>query len=157
MTVQQASNLELAKHSFAAQIRVKNVGTGNLLKKLYEADFTEKNTKAISQVPQDLEETSTEYRRFLDLMDTETRKIVNHYQLPLTFKNSTFSLPNNRKVAQPRLTSLKNRFLRDSKYWSDYKLFIQDLLTKGYAKKSAGAPVEGKCGYILHHGMYNPN
>ena len=90
-------------------------------------------------------------------MDTETKKIGKHYQSPLPFKYSTLSLPSNRKVAEKRLTSLKNRFLRDSKYWSDYKLFIQDLLTKGYATKSAGAPAEGKCWYIPHHGVYNPN
>ena len=54
-------------------VRVRDVGVGNLLKKLYEADFTETNTKAISQVSQDLEEISTENRRFLDLMDTETK------------------------------------------------------------------------------------
>ena len=54
-------------------VRVRDVGIGNLLKRLYEADFTETNTKAISQVSQDLEEISTENRRFLDLMDTETK------------------------------------------------------------------------------------
>ena len=59
---------------------------------------------------QDLEGISTEDRRFLDLMDTETKKIGKHYQLPLPFKNSTLSLPNNRKVAAKHLTSLKNRF-----------------------------------------------
>ena len=151
MTAQQAPNLELAKHSFAAQVRVKDVGIGNLLKKLYEVNFIETNTKAISQVSQDLEEVSTEDRRFLDLMDIETKKISKHYQLPLLFKNSALSLPNNRKVAEKRLTSLKNLFLRDSKYWSDYKLFIQNLVTKFYAKKSAGAPTEGKCWDIPHH------
>ena len=148
MTVQKASNLELARHSFAAQVRVKDIEIGNLLKRLYEADY------AIWQVSQDLEGISTEDRRFLDLMDTETKKIGKHYQLPLPFKNSTLSLPNNRKVAEKHLTSLKNRFWRDSKYWSDYKLFTQDLLTKGYAIKSAGAPAEGK---LPHHGVHNPN
>ena len=54
-------------------VRVKDVGIENLLKKLYEADFTETNTKTISQASQDLEEISTENRRFLDLMDTETK------------------------------------------------------------------------------------
>ena len=60
MTAQQAPNLELCKHSYAAQVRVNNAGIGNLLKKLYEADFAETNTKATSQVSQDLEEISTE-------------------------------------------------------------------------------------------------
>ena len=106
---------------------------------------------------QDLEEISTEDRRFFDRMDTETKKIGKHYQLLVPFKNSALSLPNNRKVAEKRLISLKNQFLRDPKYWSDYKLFIQDLLTKGYARKSAGAPAEETCWYIPHHGVYNPN
>ena len=46
MTVQQAPNLALAKNCFAAQVRVQDVGIVNLLKKLYEADFTETNTKS---------------------------------------------------------------------------------------------------------------
>ena len=86
MTVQQAPNLELATHYFAAQARIKNDGIGNLFKKLYEADFTETNTKALPQVSQDLEKISTEDRIFLDLMDTETKKIGKHYQLPLSGK-----------------------------------------------------------------------
>ena len=36
-------------------------------------------------------------------------------------------------------------------------MFIQDLLTKGYARKSAGAPAEGRCWYIPHHGVYHPH
>ena len=90
-------------------------------------------------------------------MDIETKKNGKHYNLPITFKSSTLSLPSNRKVAEKRLTSLMNRFLRDSKYWSGYKLFIQDLLTKGYARKCAGDPAEGNCWYIPHHGVYNTN
>ena len=92
---------------------MKDVGTGNLLKKLYEAGFTETNTKALSHVSRDLGEISTEGRRFLDLMDTETKKNGKNYQLPLPFKNPTLSLPKNIKVAEKRLISLKNRFLRD--------------------------------------------
>ena len=53
---------------------------------MYEADFTETNTKALSQVSQDLKKISTEDRIFLDLMDTETKKIGKHYQLPLSGK-----------------------------------------------------------------------
>ena len=67
------------------------------------------------------------------------------------------SLPNNRKVTDKHLTSLKNRFLRDSKHWSGYKLFIEDLLTKGYARESAGRLAEEKSWYIPHDGVYNPS
>ena len=86
-------------------------------------------------------------------MDTETKKNGKHYKLPIPFKSSTLSLPSNRKEAEKHL----NRFLRDSKYWSDYKLFIQDLLTKVYARKCAGDLEEGNCWYIPHHGVYNTN
>ena len=36
-------------------------------------------------------------------------------------------------------------------------MFIQYLLTKVYAKKSAGAPAERKCWYVPHHGVYETN
>ena len=67
------------------------------------------------------------------------------------------SQPNNRKVTVKRLTSLKNRLLRDSKHWSGCKLFIEDLLTKGYARESAGPLAEEKSWYIPHHEVYNPS
>ena len=54
---------------------------------------------------QDLEEISTEDRRFSDFMDTETKKIGKHFQLPLLFKNFTLYLPNNRTVTEKCLTS----------------------------------------------------
>ena len=79
MTVKQSPNLELVKHSFVEQVRVKDVGIGSVLKKLYEADSAVTNTIAISQVSRDLVEISTEDRRFLDLMDTKTKKIGTHY------------------------------------------------------------------------------
>ena len=75
-------------------------------------------------------------------MNTEIKKICKYYQLHLPCKNSTLSLLNKRKIAGKRLKSLKNRFLRDSKYWSDYKLFIQGLLTEGYTRTFAVAPAE---------------
>ena len=75
-------------------------------------------------------------------MNTEIQKICKYYQLPLPCKNSTLSLPNKRKIAEKRLKSLKNRFLRDSKYWSDYKLFIQGLLTEDYTRTFDVAPAE---------------
>ena len=79
MTVQQSPNRELAKHSFVEQVKVKDVGIGSLLRKLYEVDSAVTNPVAISQVSQDLVEISTEDRIFLDLMDTETKKIGTHY------------------------------------------------------------------------------
>ena len=79
MTVQQSPNRELAKHSFVEQVKVKDVGIGSLLRKLYEVDSAVTNPVAISQVSRDLVEISTENRIFLDLMDTETKKIGTHY------------------------------------------------------------------------------
>ena len=38
-------------------------------------------------------------------MDTETKKIGKHFQLPLLFKNFTLYLPNNRTVTEKCLTS----------------------------------------------------
>ena len=40
-------------------------------------------------------------------------------------------LPNNRYLAEKRLLSLKKRFLKDPDFFSDYKRFVEELMTKG--------------------------
>ena len=35
--------------------------------------------------------------------------------------------------------------------------FMKELMSKGYATESTAAAENGKCWYLLHHGVYNSN
>ena len=80
------------------------------------------------------EELSYEDKKFLEMMDEKTKKVGKHYQLPLPMKNHK-KFPNNRYLAEKRLQYLKGRFFRNLKFFMDYKCFMDDLITKGYAEK----------------------
>ena len=72
MSVQQARNYVLAKHSFAAQVCVTNADISTMLGKLYESKFKEENSSVTSKVSEELEGISAKDRKFLKLMDAET-------------------------------------------------------------------------------------
>ena len=80
------------------------------------------------------EELSYEDKKFLEMMDEKTKKVGKHYQLPLPMKNHK-KFPNNRYLAEKRLQYLKGRFIRNLKFFMDYKCFMDDLIKKGYAEK----------------------
>ena len=93
----------------------------------------------------------------MELIDREVEHIDGHYQLPLPLKNPNLELPNNWMMVERRIKQLERRFRRDDSYFQYYKTFMDDMLTKGYAKKSASPAPLGKTWYIPHHGVFNPN
>ena len=98
-----------------------------------------------------------EDQRFLTLMDEKSRKVGEHFEIPLPLKNRSVKLPNNRSMAEKRLHCLKSRLIKNPEFFADYKGFIEDLLIKGYAKKSTEKTLDGLTWYIPHHGVYYPN
>ena len=62
-------------------------------------------------------------------------------------------MPNNKQQAVKRLMGLKRRFIRDNKFFLDYKKYMNDLLEKGYARRCNETPT-GKTWYIPHHALY---
>ena len=51
---------------------------------------------------------------------------------------------------------MKDRLKRNPSYFADYKKFMDDLTTRGYARKEDTRPT-GKTWFIPQHGVYHPN
>ena len=103
-----------------------------------------------------IEEISFEDREFLKVMNKNFRKVGKHYEPPLPLKNpATTKLANNRYLAEKRLLSLKKTFLKDPDFFSDYEGFVEELIDKGYVRKSNKEAPEGRKWYIPHHGLYH--
>ena len=67
-------------------------------------------------------------------------KVGENYVVPLPFQNESLEMPNDRRQAVKRLMYLMVRFKRDPSYLADYKKFMDDLITKGYARKQDTRP-----------------
>ena len=143
----------IAPHYFGIPDEIKDVSAKQMLKLMYNTEFSETRLEGIGSA--NLEELSYE-DKLLEMMDENTKKVGKHYQLPLPLKNHN-KFPNNRCLAEKRLQYLKGRFIKNPKFFMDYKGFMDDLIKKGYAEKSTKEAPERKTWYIPHHGVYHPS
>ena len=122
---------------------------------MYESDFIE--AKLGKRLLVDAEEISFEDKKFLEIMDKETKLVDGHYQVPLPFRNANVTFLNDKHYAMTRLRQLEKRIERNKSFFSDYKNFINDMISKGYAREAMNQPVAaGRSWYIPHHGVYQP-
>ena len=83
-----------------------------------------------------------------------------HYETGLLWKNDDPQLPNNRKIAEARLSSLRRKFQKDPELESKYRRTMQDYIDRGYARKLSNLEAEttsSKTNYLPHHAVLNPN
>ena len=103
---------------------------------------------------------SVDDRRVLALWDEKVDFSGGHYVLPIPFKNSILKLPDNRQMAERRLSSLKHKLIKNHDLYQKYTDGMNDLLEKGYAVPVAKEEVykkDGKIWYLPHHPVINPN
>ena len=110
---------------------------------MYETDFTEPHLQP-SASSSKLKEFSFNDARFMELMDRELQQIDGHYQLPLPLKNPKLELPNIWMMVERKINQLEKRFRRDDSYFQHCKTFMDDILAKGYIKKSTPPAPLGK-------------
>eukprot|EP00112_Aurelia_sp_Birch-Aquarium-sp1_P006390 Seg1706.9 transcript_id=Seg1706.9/GoldUCD/mRNA.D3Y31 product="hypothetical protein" protein_id=Seg1706.9/GoldUCD/D3Y31 len=130
ITVTDAGSAKIADHHFVVEDTVKDVTTNELLRKMYHTDFSE--TK-LDDGKLDL---SQEHKKFLKMMKEQSIKADGHYVLPLSFRNpNVYNMPNNKEQAMKRAVWTKRRLQKDPKFYSDYVKFMNDIISKGYAKE----------------------
>jgi hypothetical protein len=114
--------------------------------KMFEHDFNDLHTNGVpGQVGPSQEDLT-----FLKRAENNIRHVEGHYELPLPFRNIDVSMPNNRHQAIMRA---------NQKYHNDYTVFINNLLTKGYAVQIPSNHLRndtGKVWYLPHHAVYHP-
>ena len=75
-----------------------------------------------------VDEISIEDGKFLDIVEKSTSKKDYHYVEQLPFRDNRLVMPNNRGQVFKRLMFLKRGFLKDQKFFDDYKEFMDNLL-----------------------------
>ena len=78
---------------------------------------------------------SVEDRESLNNMKNSVCLVNGHYSVGMLWKNKDPWLPDNRRMAEVRLQSLKRKMKRDQKFHRNYRDFMDNLVSKGYARK----------------------
>ncbi|XP_067369271.1 uncharacterized protein [Channa argus] len=135
---------------YVCKTQIKEMTIPDNVIKMLESDFSERDVGEATLSQEDF--------NFLTKMKNGIKhKHDGHYEMPLPFKQDRPNLPNNKACAVQRLSSLKCRFKRDQKYYTDYKNFMKDLIVRGEAEKVPEEELNNKpVWYIPHHGVYHP-
>lgn len=78
-----------------------------------------------------------------------------HYEMPLPFTQRPH-LPDNKKLAEIRLSHLQRKFYRDEEYKKDYTRYMKEVIERGDAEEVHKDGTHGEQWYIPHHGIYHP-
>ena len=93
-------------------------------------------------------------------MESSVRKVSGRYQVALPWRQQPPYLPNNRVVAEQRLSLLKKRLLRDPEFFARYKAAVNDYIAKGYARRvplEELNPLSMPLWYLPHHAVFQPH
>ena len=99
---------------------------------------------------------SQEDLKFIEILENGTELVRVHYQILLPFRNNEINLPNDHSQTEKRFACLQRK-LSKNQFKQDYMKFMNELILKGYARESISAMNTGKCRYLPHHGVYDPN
>ena len=133
--------------------QVIDIGLKEMMLRMYDHDFSElkSNPSCMSQ----------EDKRFMTMLQSESKFIDGHYEVPLPFRHEDVTMPSNRNQAVQRMKTIKRRFEADEIYRRDYTKFMSDIIAKGYARKLLHSEQcittgDWKYWYLPHHGVYHP-
>ena len=88
IAVFQAGNRSVAKHHFEVQNKCEDIVIKEMLRKIYASDFQDTSSQREDSIIGKMSGISNEDGRFLKILGTETVKVANHYQTPLSFEES---------------------------------------------------------------------
>ena len=146
---------KIAPHHFGVEKSIQHISLEEMFK-MYSNDFNKPDAAVADSITNSLYGISFEDRNFLDIVEKKTSKKDYHCAAPLPFRDDRFFIPNNRGQAFRRLIFLQGRFLKDQKFFDDYKKFMDNLLIKSSGKQSE-VVLSGKTWYIPHDGVYHPS
>ena len=105
---------------------------------------------------------SIEDRRFIEIMENGIHKNAQgNWEMPLPFRSSNVSMPNNRSCEFKRSKALLQTLKRKPQMEKDYVDFMGKVLDKGHAvpipqDETLSNEGFGKTWYLPHFGVYNP-
>ncbi|KAL9972907.1 hypothetical protein ACROYT_G019299 [Oculina patagonica] len=103
---------------------------------------------------------SLEDKKALKTLEETVKHVGDRYQVGMLWKRPDVEFPDNRAMAERRLTSTEKVLKRDHALANKYKEIIDGYVTKGFARKltpeEAAVPVK-KQWFLPHHPVLNPN
>ncbi|XP_018645801.1 hypothetical protein Smp_177900 [Schistosoma mansoni] len=98
---------------------------------------------------------SVEDRIALSAISNSVQRLNGHYQIALPWRHE-HKLPNNKKLAERRLSCLKGRLIRNTKLLQDYTSAMTQYIERDYAERVNDNHLDGRIWYLPHHPVFHP-
>ena len=84
---------KIAPHHFVLddKPKIEDVGIKDMLEQMYCSEFCDGNHLQVNSIIGNIEDISIEDRKFLDILETGTKKDRAHYEVPLPFRDMMFN------------------------------------------------------------------
>ena len=125
--MRQADTNQFPKHFFQSKKEVKQNDVTEILKEMYNHEFTESQDK----LNRETDGMSQEHLKLMQVLDNDTRLIDGHYKIPLPLGDDNVRFPNNRLQTEIRFTYLLRKMSRNHQFKNEY-MFMQELMSKFY-------------------------
>ena len=112
IAVNQADTKEVGRHFFQFKKEVKENDLPDMLKQMYNHEFSESQ----HLVNDDVANMSQEDLKFIEILKDGTELVGGHYQVPLPFRKDEINLPNNRSQAEKRFACLEKKLSRNPQF-----------------------------------------
>ena len=99
-----------------------------MVKDYHNSDFPESSGY-------DKPEMSQEELRFLQVLNSLAVLKEGHYEMALPFRDREVAVPNNWVQAEQRALWLKRKLQSNKDLYTEYKVFMAEILEKGYVHK----------------------
>lgn len=100
---------------------------------------------------------SVENVKFVRILENGTKMVNKYYRFPLLFRNANIPFLNNRCQALQRLSHVQKSYKGNNQFQKVYIRFIEEIMSKGYARKSTRQAAPRKIWHLVHHCFYYPN
>lgn len=138
--------------SHAAVNRIAIDSVEHLLIQQYNHDFPERHCDERSEMSQ-------EDHKFMESVYSSACLMDGHYYISLPTRKLCVQMPNNRSSVLQRVLNLKSKLRRNPAFHEEYTVFMNDMLSKGYAVEVPKVQLnrhDRKLWYIPYHGVYHP-
>ena len=127
-------------------VRASRLEIGTLIKRAFECGFEGLDDNGV--------ERSWEDEKWVEMVESDCRKINGRYEIPLPLREGTERIPYSRGAALSRAVGLRKKLMKDERLMGYYEVCMNEMIELGYAEKIDVG--EGKW-YLPHFEVVHPS
>ena len=129
IAVKDAITGKLLSHHFVRDpdYKMRDICVEEMFRKIHQNDFCEEVHLSTRGIFGDMDKISQDDKMFLAIVEKGTKKVDEHYEVPLPYRDRNLQLPNNKEQPIRRMQQLKKRFKKDPEFFKRSRAYFKRI------------------------------